>query len=695
MAKYTPKRAAKSGRKLPTLFQKRIQRPRRESRDACETVQLNTVDQEAVDFPPSIGTSKLPETLVETAPPVSTPAEASEPSPSAEAEREENCPVSTADLPTDTGTLPEAVSSPVSEGEAIPSAASSSVETEDAPPTEKHTIILPGFHLRAKQEKPHARLPLSIHSKRGKLLLGMGTAAVLVIAYVILCAVVNPDVALLKTTINGTDVSGLDQTAMTKLISADFEANYTDKTLTVSASGKKYTVSMGPSLGLDADAVAKGVLSRSGSAFLKRGWHLIRNAITGDPRLAIPEVTDSDALDQAIEESGLLEIDTTTQTTYELTEENLVFTMGKTGQSVDKKGLVTCLENAVASDNYESTLECPMLNGSVKPVDIEAVYADIYQESSNATLDPKHDYQIVPSVQGIDFDKDAAAEAIAEASEGETVSIPVTRTDPIVSTKNLEDHLFEDVLGTYTTNVGGTSNRLKNVQKAASNINGTIMLSGDSFSYNETVGERTAANGFYTAGAYLNGATVQEYGGGVCQVSSTAYIAVVKANLEITERHNHSYVSSYVPLGMDATVSWGGPDFQFKNNRDYPIKIVTNYSSSNQLTVTIMGTNANGTTCDLVSEKLSWQDYATIQKEDPSMYVGESRKSVDGEPGATAQTYRVIYDKNGKQISKEKEAYSVYTKRDAVVYVGTKEKEVVKPADAEASGADGAEDEED
>src|SRR5699024_6531690 len=141
----------------------------------------------------------------------------------------------------------------------------------------------------------------------------------------------------------------------------------------------------------------------------------------------------------------------------------------------------------------------------------------------------------------------------------------------------LEQNLFKDVLGSYTTNVSGTAVRKKNVRLSGEKCNNIILLPGEEFSYNNTVGKRTKENGFGEAAAYLNGETVQEVGGGICQTSSTLYNAVLLSNLEVTERTNHTYVSGYVPIGRDATVSWGGPDFKFKNDKEYPIKIVMSY----------------------------------------------------------------------------------------------------------------------
>lgn len=531
----------------------------------------------------------------------------------------------------------------------------------------------PGKKSKKREKKKDSGPGVQVLRKHRGKIAGL-CALVLVLAYVLLCSRVDPERAMFRSQVNGVTVEGMTRSEICAAVDDYCQETYGGHTIQVLANQETYTVGMGSSLSIDGDSAADTLLSRSSGAFLTRGFYLLCNAVAGKNVNILPTVTDEAALTQSIEESGLMEINTTVQTTYEVGKEAIIFTMGKTGQSVDSKGLIKALKAAVVANDYESVISCPMLDGSVKSVNLKKLRKKIYQEPVNATLDPENDYNIVKSKQGIDFDVKAARKLLNEAAEGETVEVPLIRDNPEVTTKVLQDGLFQDLLGTCTTNVSGTSNRLKNVQLAAQKINGTILLSGGAFSYNGTVGERTAANGFYTAGAYLNGETVQEYGGGICQVSSTAYLATVRANLEIIERHNHTYVSSYMEPGMDATVSWGGPDFQFRNDRLCPIKIVTSYSSSNQLTVSIVGTNLEGTHAELSNEILSWTDFGTVYKDDSSMYVGESRKSVSGEPGGKVQTYRTVYDKDGKEISKEKEAYSVYTKRDAVYYVGTKEK---------------------
>lgn len=213
-----------------------------------------------------------------------------------------------------------------------------------------------------------------------------------------------------------------------------------------------------------------------------------------------------------------------------------------------------------------------------------------------------------------------------------------------------------------------------------------ILLPGEEFSYNQTVGKRTKENGFGEAGAYLNGETVQEVGGGVCQTSSTLYNAVVLANLEVTERTNHTYISSYVPIGRDATVSWGGPDFKFKNNRDYPIKIEASYAGG-KLTCKIIGTDVDGSYVKFTSERTGDVAYNTKYENDATIPEGQQVTKQAGSNGGKAVSYRLVYDKDGKLLSKKKEANSYYKGHEAIIAVGTMKVEQAPEAQPEATPA--------
>ena len=179
----------------------------------------------------------------------------------------------------------------------------------------------------------------------------------------------------------------------------------------------------------------------------------------------------------------------------------------------------------------------------------------------------------------------------------------------------------------------------------------------------------------------MKGETVDEIGGGICQTSSTLYIACLRGNLEITERYAHRYIPAYVPAGMDATVSWGGPDYKFTNNTDYPIKIVTSYANS-KLTVKILGTNVDGSYGRMTNEQLSTTAWETVYQEDETVAPGTQTVKTTAYTGSKWRTYHQIYDANGKLIDSHYEATSDYKVRNKVILVAPGE----LPGSAPATG---------
>ena len=229
------------------------------------------------------------------------------------------------------------------------------------------------------------------------------------------------------------------------------------------------------------------------------------------------------------------------------------------------------------------------------------------------------------------------------------VSVPLDITYPAVTGESLRSLLFRDLLGSQTTYFPNSiPNRVSNINLAASKLDGIILYPGDELSYNTTIGQRTLEAGFLEAGAYADGEVVEEIGGGICQVSSTLYCAEVLANLETVNRTNHYFRVDYLPIGHDATVSWPGPDFVFRNNRDYPIKIVAKVDTLERwVTIEIWGTNVDGTHVEIT------YDQFTIT--DPEWGVA---------CGSAAQTYRNIYDADGNLLQTVKERYSDYHMHD-------------------------------
>ena len=370
-----------------------------------------------------------------------------------------------------------------------------------------------------------------------------------------------------------------------------------------------------------------------------------------------------------------------TQTVDGEEQTSLVITIGTASYNFDADALYDVIMAAYSDNRFEATYNCTI--NAVESVDLDAIYEQTCTEPQDATWDAET-HEVVPSVTGLQFDLEAAKAALAEAQPGDTLQFPYEKIEPQISTENLEEALFRDVLGTYTAKSGSSYNRDINLKLSCEAIDGTILYPGDVFSYNDALGERTPEKGYKPADSYEGSKTVQTYGGGICQASSSLYYCTLIADLEIVRRSNHGFVSSYMPYGMDATVAWGGPDFQFRNNTNYPIRIDAE-ANGGSVTVSLVGTDEKDYYVKMEYEILSVSYPETKEKE-----VGPDEGHRDGEvetsayTGYTVQTYKCKYDKDTDElISREKEAFSEYDKRDKVVYKVVDSTEPTEPEPTE------------
>lgn len=352
---------------------------------------------------------------------------------------------------------------------------------------------------------------------------------------------------------------------------------------------------------------------------------------------------------------------------YELTEEGLSVTKQRDGKSIDSAALIAQLQEVTPGNSQ--WIECPVTVIPATPLDVNAVAEEVHTDPQPARYDQEQG-KVVDGTAGISVDPTAIQSALDAAEGGETVQVPVEVTHSDVTAQDIESVLFRDVLATYTTNVSGTSARKGNVELAGNEVNGTVLNAGEIFDYNNVVGKRTTERGFREAGTYVNGQTVNTVGGGICQVSSTIYMAALLSNLEIVERYNHRFYPGYIPLGMDATVSWGGPEFRFKNNTSYPIRIDVSYANS-QLTVTIRGTKTNNNYVKMTYDLLKTTEYTTEYVETSDLPAGQQKQQQSGYTGYQVVTYRNIYDGSGNLISSNVEAKSTYSSRNQIILVGT------------------------
>lgn len=361
----------------------------------------------------------------------------------------------------------------------------------------------------------------------------------------------------------------------------------------------------------------------------------------------------------------------------------LKVTMGTTGSNLTPERLCDFIyENykeqqfVVSYDVKTTSPKVPNTDAAFSAYCVEAVDSQ-YDKAIGAGSDHKYGYT---------FDLEEVNAWVAEAQEGEAKTFQFTLVAPTLTKEALDSKLFADKLSTHTAYASSVpGGRNVNLELSCEKINNYILEPGDIFDYNTTLGERTKEGGWAQADGYSNGETVKMYGGGICQTSSVLYYCTLLADLEIVTRENHGYISSYMDPGMDATVSWGGPEFQFRNNTDYPIRIEA-YSSDGDVTISIYGTDTKDYYVKMEYETLDSVPYKTVEEEyapDNDKGYKDGQVLTSGYTGYKVQTYRCKYDKKTNElISKEKEAYNVYNNRDKVVVKIVEPKKETEPTQA-------------
>jgi len=474
--------------------------------------------------------------------------------------------------------------------------------------------------------------------------------------------------ASVNVTIAGLDISGMSKKEATEAVEKRFGNTYESTTLTLTVGDE--AVLLSPELTgakLDAEDFVNDLFRSDdpSSVRLSDYLNLDRDAIVN----ALQPVANENSTPLV---NGSI---TVTGTQPELSEKKediehmtLIVTMGTPGVDLSLDSLYEKVMDAY--DHCLFDVACSMEVQEPSLPDVDKAKEDYCVEPKDAALDPES-FEVNPHSYGYTFDVDAVVAFISNASYGEEKEFTFSYVDPEILTDKAEEILFRDVLGTVTAN-GGSSpgTRDVNLKKACELLDGIILFPGEEFDYNTALGERTAEKGWKAAPAYVGGQTINQTGGGICQPSSCLYYAALQADLEITLRYNHQYISSYVPPGMDATVSWGGPDFRFKNSTEFPIKIKAS-ASGGTTTLTLLGTDTKDYYVKMEYEYISTKAWETVEKEFPE---DNEKGYKDGHvittpyTGYTIQTYKCKYDKaTGNLISRTAWTRDVYDHRDKVV----------------------------
>ena len=396
-------------------------------------------------------------------------------------------------------------------------------------------------------------------------------------------------------------------------------------------------------------------------------------ALIGKKDINVQMVLNEDIAKQNIEDIGTNLPGIVIESSYAIEDEQLIITKGKEGICIDKEILLNKVKDILNNINVDNNyIEIPVKNKVPDQIDIEKIHQEIYKEAQDAYY-TKEPFTVYPEVEGIDFDVEEAKKILEEEKEEYIIELKITK--PKVTINQIGTEAFPDQLSIFTTRYDVSDvNRTTNLRIACQKLDGKVVMPGEVFSYNKALGPRTAAAGYKNAKVYEAGQVVDGIGGGICQISSTLYNAILMANLEAVERSNHQFVTSYVSAGRDATVVYGVLDFKFKNTRKYPIRISA--SEKNGIaTVAIYGIKEeNEYTFSFNTKTIATIPVPTKYEEDESLQPGEEKVKQKGHTGIKTETY-ITKSLNGKVVSTTLLSRDTYSAMARIVLKGVEKEE--------------------
>ena len=481
---------------------------------------------------------------------------------------------------------------------------------------------------------------------------------------------INNEKIISGVTIKGIDVSGLTkEEARGKL-----ETTYSEKLQkNIDLKYEEFESELNPTLmevkyDINTAVDEAYSLGRNGNIFVNN--YNILGTLIGKRDINVNMSMNEEATKQTINDIGTNLPGLLTEPSYSVEEDKLIITRGKEGIVVNTDTLLTEVKDILNTISInDNIIEIPVETKTPEDIDIDKIHSEIYKEAKDAyyTKDP---FTVYPEVEGVDFDVEKAKEMIAAEVKDEYV-IDLTITKPNVTIDQIGTEAFPDQLSTFTTRYDASDkDRTTNLVLACQKLNGKVIKPGETFSYNATLGPRSYATGYKNAKVYENGQVVDGIGGGICQISSTLYNAALMSDMEIVERRNHQFVTSYVGAGRDATVVYGLTDFRFKNTRTYPVRIVAS-AKSGIATISIFGIKEADReyTYSFSTKTISTIPYTTKYVEDSSLAPGKEVVKQKGANGLVTETY-MTKRLNGKVISTKLLSKDTYSAMQRIINRG-------------------------
>ena len=475
------------------------------------------------------------------------------------------------------------------------------------------------------------------------------------------------------------DLSGMDRAEARSALEKAYGDSAIDAVIDIQAGDQLFTLSA-DECGLVYDIPAS---IDQAYAYGRQGGFIYRArqywSTRRDPQqMELVTVLDRNVLQARVDEVASAVEQPMAPSSYSYADGVITLDKGQTGYSLDKEHLYAALDNKLRTADF-TPMEAVRKEAHPQALNAAVIAAAVNCDVVQTTLDLEADPTggtVREGTLGVNVTESALNAAIASANRHETVQC--TLTQPDYTAAEYKALLFRDVLGQCTTDFNpGNKGRTTNVLLATDFCNGVILMPGQVFSYNDSVGPRTYERGFKDATVYVGNSAEDGVGGGICQVSSTIYYAALRADLKIVERYAHSRMVTYVPLGEDATVAWGSKDFKFENNTPFPMKVVTSHKT-NTLTVKLYGTQTQNKTVKIETTQLSKTPFEVVYEIDETLPLGTEEVKSNGYTGYKTESWRVVYI-DGVEVSRTLENKSTYKKYDKVILHNPKPEEPVAP----------------
>lgn len=496
--------------------------------------------------------------------------------------------------------------------------------------------------------------------------------AIISLATTLYSKTIYPNVIML-----GTDVGGYSKEKLSSFLETELSTVFSNMELTISDPHFEKTVRISD-IGIEIDIEAmvnrayctgrEGNLLNRIASIMK----LKKNSVTVD---IIPS-GDSAKFNAFLDDICKNTFSEILPSNIVILENQVILCTGIPGREADREELQKLIvDTLVRLESAQITV--PVNKKIPPPLDIDTTLFTLNKSPLNAEFvrTSRTTYEITPHQMGFSLDRADLMEIISyvesrEVSDYEEIILPVEFITPDITTEQLEAQTFRDTLSTFstyfTTLTENNYNRGINIGISANSIDGTILLPGEKFSFNEVVGPRTAKKGYRIAHIYVDGQIKDGTGGGICQVSTTLYNAALRANLEVEERHNHMFTVGYVPLGHDAAVSYGYADLVFTNTSSYPLRINAIVNPAGSITFSISCTNDYpDLRVKLATKTISTTPFTVVYVNDNTLPQGVEIVADKGLNGYVVDTYMKVY--NGDELIKEEKlhrsTYQMYPRK--------------------------------